>query len=53
MWLNCHFVFRCALIELFSEGQPPFDFAQLLAYRSQEISLSTVLENVEESSIRV
>ena len=39
---NFHFYIRCSLIELFTEGQAPFDFAQLLAYRSQEMSTSPV-----------
>ena len=44
---------RCSLIELFTEGQAPFDFAQLLAYRSQEMSTSPVIEKMEDSAVRV
>ena len=62
---NCHsrfyyvfiyficFINRCSLIELFTEGQAPFDFAQLLAYRSQEMSTSPVLQKMEDSAVRV
>ena len=35
------------------EGQPPFDFAQLLAYRSQEMATSPAIEKMEDSSVRV
>jgi hypothetical protein len=48
-----YFCVRCSLIELFTEGQAPFDFAQLLAYRSQEMSTSPVLEKMEDSAVRV
>lgn len=50
--LHC-FTARCSLIELFSEGQPPFDFAQLLAYRSQEMNTCPVLDRMEDSTVRV
>nr|CAH0112606.1 unnamed protein product [Daphnia galeata] len=46
------FAAGCSLIELFTEGQAPFDFAQLLAYRSQEMSTSPVLEKMEDSAVR-
>ncbi|XP_039281879.1 phosphoinositide 3-kinase regulatory subunit 4 isoform X2 [Nilaparvata lugens] len=42
----------CALAELFSDGHPPFDFSQLLAYRSQEYSVDKHLEKVEDEGIR-
>jgi hypothetical protein len=48
-----YFCVRCSLIELFTEGQAPFDFAQLLAYRSQEMSTTPVLEMMEDSPVRV
>ena len=35
------------------EGQAPFEFAQLLAYRSQEMCTSPVIENMVNSSGRV
>lgn len=44
---------RCSLIELFTEGQAPFDFAQLLSYRSQEMANSPVIEKMEDSAVRV
>lgn len=50
---NSEFELSCSLIELFAEGQAPFDFAQLLAYRSQEISGTPVLEKIEDRDIRV
>ena len=33
-------------MELFTDGQSPFDFAQLLSYRSQELDKTPVAENV-------
>lgn len=33
------YIFRCALLELWSEGTAPFEFSQLLAYRAGEMEL--------------
>ncbi|XP_075221522.1 phosphoinositide 3-kinase regulatory subunit 4-like [Lycorma delicatula] len=42
----------CALAELFSDGHPPFDFSQLLAYRCREYSVDKHLEKVEDEGAR-
>ncbi|XP_075209888.1 vacuolar protein sorting 15 isoform X2 [Lycorma delicatula] len=42
----------CALAELFSDGHPPFDFSQLLAYRCREYSVDKHLEKVEDEGVR-
>ncbi|XP_063233284.1 phosphoinositide 3-kinase regulatory subunit 4 isoform X2 [Bacillus rossius redtenbacheri] len=42
----------CALMELFNEGHPPFDFSQLLAYRNGEYNVSKQLDRLEEPGIR-
>ncbi|XP_067007759.1 phosphoinositide 3-kinase regulatory subunit 4 [Anabrus simplex] len=42
----------CALLELFNEGHPPFDFSQLLSYRNGEYNASKHLDKVEDSGIR-
>lgn len=42
----------CALAELFADGQPPFDFSQLLAYRSGEYSLEKYFCKLEDENIR-
>lgn len=45
--------FRCALLELWSEGTAPFEFSQLLAYRSGEMELVTNhLQQVENDNLR-
>jgi phosphoinositide-3-kinase, regulatory subunit 4 len=43
----------CALTELFTEGQPPFDFSQLLAYRAGEYNPNKLLEKLKDDGIRV
>lgn len=48
-----NFNYRCCLIELFTDGQPPFDFSQLLAYRSGEFSVDKHLEKIEDIGVRV
>ncbi|XP_073986579.1 vacuolar protein sorting 15 isoform X1 [Rhodnius prolixus] len=42
----------CALAELFSDGHPPFDFSQLLAYRAGEFSMEKYLSKLEDEPIR-
>ncbi|XP_054259125.1 phosphoinositide 3-kinase regulatory subunit 4 isoform X2 [Macrosteles quadrilineatus] len=42
----------CCLIELFTDGQPPFDFSQLLAYRSGEFSVDKHLEKIKDPGVR-
>lgn len=45
--------FRCALLELWSEGSTPFEFSQLLAYRSGDLELVTKhLEALENENLR-
>lgn len=38
----------CALLELFNEGHPPFDFSELLAYRNEESVSRNVLKHLEK-----
>ncbi|GLH13555.1 Phosphoinositide 3-kinase regulatory subunit 4 [Gryllus bimaculatus] len=38
----------CALLELFNEGHPPFDFSELLAYRNEESASRNVLKHLEK-----
>ncbi|XP_048750935.2 phosphoinositide 3-kinase regulatory subunit 4-like isoform X2 [Ostrea edulis] len=42
----------CVICELFTEGTPPFDFSQLLAYRNGEYSPWKVLEKIDDNYIR-
>uniref|UniRef100_A0A1B6KTS4 non-specific serine/threonine protein kinase n=1 Tax=Graphocephala atropunctata TaxID=36148 RepID=A0A1B6KTS4_9HEMI len=42
----------CCLIELFTDGQPPFDFSQLLAYRSGEFMVDKQIEKIEDMGVR-
>jgi len=42
----------CALIELYNEGQPPFDLSQLLSYRVGYYSPKKYLDNIEDDGIR-
>ncbi|KAF6214508.1 hypothetical protein GE061_009251 [Apolygus lucorum] len=42
----------CCLAELFTDGQPPFDFSQLLAYRSGEYSPENYLNKIEDDQVR-
>ena len=57
LWRCCVYsfflFFRCSLMELFTDGQPPFDFAQLLSYRSHELEMTPVAEKIEDEAIRV
>lgn len=46
------FSLGCAITELFTEGHAPFDFSQLLAYRSGEYSSWKVLEKIDDDNIR-
>lgn len=44
---------RCALLELWSEGTAPFEFSQLLAYRSGDMELVTKhLNQLENDNLR-
>lgn len=42
----------CALLELWNEGQAPFDLSQLLAYKSGEYSPQKHLDRLEDLSLR-
>jgi len=42
----------CAIVELFTEGVPPFDFSQLLSYRAGEYDLTKVLDKIEDTDMR-
>ncbi len=45
--------FRCALLELWSEGTAPFEFSQLLAYRAGESELvKKHLKGIENENLR-
>ncbi|EEC06819.1 phosphoinositide 3-kinase regulatory subunit, putative [Ixodes scapularis] len=46
------FSLGCVLTELFTEGHPPFDFSQLLSYRSGEYNPSKILEKIEDVQLR-
>lgn len=46
-------MFRCVITELFTEGNPPFDLSQLLAYRIGEYSPWKLLQNIEDNDIKV
>jgi hypothetical protein len=39
--------------ELFRDGQPPFTFAQLLAYRNGQFDVKHVLDTIDDLPIRV
>ncbi|BES89107.1 phosphoinositide 3-kinase regulatory subunit [Nesidiocoris tenuis] len=43
----------CALAELYTDGQPPFDFSQLLSYRSGEYSPENHLSRIEDDQVRI
>ena len=42
----------CCLAELFCDGNPPFDFSQLLAYRVGEYRVEEFLARIEDSHVR-
>ncbi|KAL0276782.1 UNVERIFIED_CONTAM: hypothetical protein PYX00_004283 [Menopon gallinae] len=42
----------CALIELYNEGEPPFDLSQLLSYRINEYDPKKHLDKIEDEGIR-
>ncbi|KAK6633048.1 hypothetical protein RUM43_012791 [Polyplax serrata] len=42
----------CALIELYNEGQPPFNLSQLLSYRVNEYNPKRHLEKIEDEGMR-
>ncbi|XP_064461325.1 phosphoinositide 3-kinase regulatory subunit 4-like [Ornithodoros turicata] len=42
------FSLGCVLTELFTEGHPPFDFSQLLSYRSGEYTPWKILDKIED-----
>ena len=42
----------CCLAELFCDGNPPFDFSQLLAYRVGEFSTCEFLKKIDDPDMR-
>lgn len=51
--LHVVFIFSCALLELWSEGTAPFEFSQLLAYRSGDMELvAKHLDELENENLR-
>ena len=42
----------CVLIELFTDGSPPFTFSQLLAYRADEFNPIKVIEKIKEPQMK-
>lgn len=44
--------YRCALLELWNEGHPPFELSQLLAYRSGDYSPQKHLERLEDPALK-
>jgi len=45
--------YRCALAEMFTDGRPPFDLSQLLAYRNGEYDPNTHVDTIDDEGIRV
>ncbi|CAB4056384.1 PIK3R4 [Lepeophtheirus salmonis] len=43
----------CCLIELFTDGSIPFTFSQLLAYQSSEYSPQSVIDKINDESIKI
>lgn len=46
-------LYRCALAEMFTDGRPPFDLSQLLAYRNGEYDPIPHVETIDDEGIRV
>lgn len=44
---------RCALAEMFTDGRPPFDLSQLLAYRNGEYDPNPHIDTIDDKEIRV
>ena len=42
----------CVLIELFTDGSPPFSFSQLLAYRANEFDPIKVIDKIKDPLIK-
>ena len=42
----------CVLIELFTDGSPPFSFSQLLAYRAKEFDPIKVIDKIKDTQIK-
>ncbi|GAV05374.1 hypothetical protein RvY_15521 [Ramazzottius varieornatus] len=51
-WSMDIFSAGCVLLELFGDGDPPFDLSRLLAYRSGEFSPTEALNKVESDGLR-
>lgn len=47
-----YFFFSCALLELWNEGHVPFEYSQLLNYRSGEYSPQKHLDRLEDPSLK-
>lgn len=45
--------YRCALAEMFTDGRPPFDLSQLLAYRNGEYDPNPHIDTIDDKEIRV
>jgi len=46
-------MYRCALAEMFTDGHPPFDLSQLLAYRNGEYDPTPLIDTIDDIGIRV
>lgn len=44
---------RCALAEMFTDGHPPFDLSQLLAYRNGDYDPNPHIDTIDDEGIRV
>lgn len=44
---------RCALAEMFTDGHPPFDLSQLLAYRNGDYDPTPLINTIDDEGIRV
>ncbi|XP_050537002.1 phosphoinositide 3-kinase regulatory subunit 4 [Daktulosphaira vitifoliae] len=42
----------CAIAEMFTDGHPPFDLSQLLAYRNGEYDPSTYIDTIDDQGIK-
>lgn len=43
----------CALAEMFTDGHPPFDLSQLLAYRNGDYDPTPLIDTIDDEGIKV
>ena len=44
---------RCVIVELFTDGRPPFNLSQLLEYRNGQYKNDEVIQKIPDKHIRV